>query len=164
MEFLGCPHRNELEPFLLPSEQDRIAATWLMLLKLGLDGDDPRWSSAVLERLTEAVMQTPGSAVSDVFNALLGVFEDYPCELSKEVASFIKDTVIRCFMAYRSSYNSMDWPAFVREVATHPTKPKLYLALHAVPPEAVSSDFAELLVKGLESTPYHEEAANILAA
>jgi hypothetical protein len=164
MEFLGCPSRRDQEGSVLPSEQDRIAATRLMLLKLGLDRDDPRWSSTVLERLTEAVMQTPGGAVSDVFSALLGVLEDYPGELSKEVANFIKDMVIRCFTAYRYSYNSVDWPAFVREIAAHPTKPKLYLALHAVPPEAVSPDFAEMMVKGLESTPYHEEAASILAA
>jgi hypothetical protein len=164
MEFLGCPPQKEQDAFVFPSEQDRIAATRLMLLKLGLDGGGPRWSSMVLERLVEAVMQTPGGAVSDVFNALLSVFEDYPGELSKEVASFIKDLVIRCFTAYRWSYDSMDWSAFVQRVAAHPTKPKLYLALHAIPPEVVSPDFAEMLVKGLESTPYHEEAASILAA
>jgi hypothetical protein len=41
------------------SESDRVAAARLMLVKLGVDTDDPRWSSDVLDRLLKSVMETP---------------------------------------------------------------------------------------------------------
>src|SRR2546425_693786 len=60
MAFLGCqPGGTGVTPSQTASESDRVAAARLMLVKLGLATDDPRWSSNVLDHLLRAVMETP---------------------------------------------------------------------------------------------------------
>ncbi len=142
---------------------DRIAAARLMLLKLGLDGDNPTWSSAVLDRLLNAVTEAPGGSVGDVICAMCGVLGDYQAKLSKPAAGLIKDMVVRCFTRHRSDYESVDWQPLVKCIAGGATQAQFYLALHAIPPQLVTPQLAESIAKGLESTAFREEAASALA-
>jgi hypothetical protein len=135
----------------------------MMLLKLGLDSDDPRWSSDVLDRLLAGVVETPGGSVGDLFHALVEVLGSYSPELSKPMASFIKDLVVKCFTLQRLSYDAVDWNRLVENLDGHVTRAQLYLALHAIPPQFVTPQLADAIVKGLESTAFHAESASALA-
>lgn len=162
--FLGCPASGTAgTPSPTTSEADRVAAARLMLLKLRLDSDDPRWSSDVLDRLLKAVVETPDGAVGDLFCALFGVLGDYAPELSKPVACLVKELVVKCFTRHQRSYESVDWKQLVESLAGKVTKAQLYLALHAIPPQFVSPQLADAIAKGLESTVFHDEAARALA-
>ncbi len=164
MAFLGGLLNGPPEsPAITTTEADRIAASRLMLLKLGLDSSDPRWSSDVLDHLLKAVMETPDASVGDVLSALCGVLRDYRPELSKPVARLIKDVVVRCFTRYRSSYESVDWGQFVDCLAGNATPAQLYLALHAIPLQSVTPQLADAIAKGLEATAFRGEAESVLA-
>jgi hypothetical protein len=140
-----------------------VAAARLMLLKLGADTDDPRWSSAVLDRLVAAVMETPQGSVTDLFEAMVGVMNDFRVPLSNPVAELIKDLVVRSFTRYRSEYESANWPEFTERIAGNPTPAQLYFALRAIPPQSLPQELADAILKGLESTPFHDEAATAFA-
>src|SRR5262249_18945330 len=114
MAFLGCQASgNGAEPSPTISEADRVAAARLMLVKLRVDGEDPRWSSDVLDRLLQSVMEAPKGSVGDLFAALFGVLGDYSPQLSKPLASFLKDVVVTCFTSHQRSYESVNWSLLV---------------------------------------------------
>jgi hypothetical protein len=164
MAFVGCPQATRVgTTTATTSEADRVGAARLMLLKLGLDGNDPRWSSSVVDRLLRDLMQIPGGAVGDLFFALCGVLGDYSTELSKPVAALIKELVVRCFTRFRESYESVDWVRLIQGFGSQATKAQLYLTLHAVPPQFVSPQLAGTIARELESTAFREEAESALA-
>jgi hypothetical protein len=134
-----------------------------MLLKLGLATDDPRWSSDVLDRLLKAVLEAPDGSVGDLLGALFGVLGDYSPELSKPMAAFIKDLVVRCFTRHQRSYESANWRRLLESLGSNPTKAQLYLALHAIPPQLVTPPLADAITKGLETTAFRDEAVSALA-
>ena len=140
-----------------------VAAARMLLLKLGLDGDDPRWSSAVLDHCLKTIVETPTGSVEILFRALFGVLGDGPSDLTNPVASLIKDLVVVCFTRYRGIYDSVDWSRFVESLGGNTTQAQFYLALYAIPPQYVSPQIANAIVKGLESTVFHSEVASNLA-
>ena len=165
MLFLGFEPGARLENIPAGTrEVDRVAAARLMLLKLGVNGSDPRWSSEVLDRVVSAAIRTPGGSVRDLYLALNGLLGDYSSELSRELATFIKDLVKKCFTKHRSSYESVDWKQIAQRITGNATKAQLYLALQAIPPQDVSPGLATSILSGLESTPYRQEAANLSVA
>jgi hypothetical protein len=117
----------------------------------------------VLARLVTAVVQTPGGSIEDLYHALFAVLGDNHCELSREMANFIRDLVVKCFTEHRSAYEAVDWVPLVQKIMGSATKAQLYLALHSIPPQHVSAELAELIAKGLQATPFHQEALNVLA-
>jgi hypothetical protein len=129
-----------------------------MLLRLRLDGDDPRWSSQVLERLVAAAAEISGGSPTDLFRALHGLLGESAVELTPPVAALIKDLVVLCFTRYRSAYEAADWPCFLRATAGPLTPAQFYLLLYAVPPRHTPPELADAIVRGLESTPYRVEA------
>jgi hypothetical protein len=162
---MGCQPNSQVNEQARETHlEDRIAAIRLMLLKLGVHGDDPRWSSEVLDCLVTAVIRTPGGSVGDLFRALFGVLGDYRADLSKVTAGFIKDLVINCFTKHRASYEATDWTQITQLLRAGTTPAQLYLALHAIPPQYVSPELAGAIAAGLETTPFHQEALTILAA
>jgi hypothetical protein len=144
------------------SPADRIRAARLMLLKLGLDSSDPRWSSLALDRLLEAVMGTPGGSVNDLLHALHGLLGEYSCDLTEPVRNIIKDFVVQCFTQYRASYEAADLRWLVEKTVAATTSAQAYLALHAVPPDIMRPRCAVLILKALASTPYWKEALDTL--
>jgi hypothetical protein len=164
LAFLGCqPSGPGAESSSTISAADRVAAARLMLVKLGVDSDDPRWSSDVLDRLVTSVMEAPDGSVGDLFCALFGVLGDYSPQLSKPLGSFLKDVVVKCFTSHQRSYESVNWRLLVDSLGGNATKAQLYLALLALPPQFVPSSLGDAIIKGLESTGFREEAASTLA-
>jgi hypothetical protein len=117
----------------------------------------------VVDRLVNAVVETPGGGVGDLFCALFGLLRDYSPDLTTPVAGLLRETVVRCFTRHRASYDSVDWQELVKGVGDNATKAQLYLALHAIPPEFLPSQLADAIIRGLESTAYREEAVSALA-
>jgi hypothetical protein len=165
MFFLGCPNvaASSYSP-IATEEADRIAAARLMLLKLGLHSREPVWSSTSLQHLLEAVLSIPGGSLGDLFHALYEVLGDFSTPLSHAVVNFIKDVVVNSFTRYRPAYDSVNWAWFVERTHDGAAEAQLYLALHAIPPQHVPPWLTNLIAKGLESTPYCEEARTILAS
>lgn len=164
MIFLGCQPSGTVENFApVPSETDRVAAARLMLVKLSLDTDDPRWSSELLDWLLKAVVDASGGAIGELIDAMFEVLGDYSAKLTRPVASIIKDIIVRCFTRYRRSYESANWTRVVERLATQPTQAQLYLALHAIPRQFVTPQLSATVAKALESTAFRDEAAVALA-
>jgi hypothetical protein len=164
LAFLGCGHANGQTIAGPPTrEADRIAASRLMLLKLGLRGNDPRWSSEVLGRLLDAVVTTPEGSLGDLFQAFFALLREGPSELSQSVANFSKELVVRSFTQYRPFYDAVDWSRFVHAVDENASPAQLYFALHAIPPQYVSADLAALIARQLEPTEFKDEATSALA-
>jgi len=145
-------------------EADRIAAARLLLLNLGVDSDEPRWSSFVLENIVKTVMANPSGSIGDLLKAVLTILEDARHELTRTPANFLKDLVIACFTRERRSYEAIDWPSLVQTIGPGATRSQLYLAMHAVPEQFMSEELADRILRELAPTPYGEEAANLLAA
>jgi hypothetical protein len=164
MHFLGCESPNA-HPSMdsSTSQTDRIKASKLMLLKLGLDSDEPCWSSWVLDRLLEAVMDTPGGGVSDLMCALYEVLDEHRCNLTETIRNLIKDLVIKCFMEHRTSFQTCDFRWMAQKTMQSPTPTQAYLALHAIPPDAIEPACSVAILRGLASSPYWEEALDTLS-
>jgi len=164
LTFLGCAvDEPQGSPVATTFEARRVTAARLMLLHLGADSADPRWSSAVLDRLLQAVITPAGGSIGDLLFALNGVLKDYPSDLSQPLANFIKDLVVLCFTCYRGSYEAVDWERFAHTLTPGATKAQLYLAMHAIPPRFIFPELGDMITKGLESSPYQEEAVAALA-
>jgi hypothetical protein len=140
--------------------QDRLNAVILRLKKFQLDTSDPKWSSYALDRFLEEVMSTPGGSVRDVYQGLDAALKTDSVELTRTVAAFIKDLVVRCFTRYRQSYESVNWKEVVDSLGDKATAAQLYLVLHAIPPQFVTPRLADAIAKGLESTVFRDEAVN----
>ncbi len=104
----------------------------------------------------------PGGLLSDLYRALYGLLGEYPCDLSPTMAAFIKDFVVKCFTQHRDSYRSVDWKAAAREVQTNSTNSQQYLALLAIPPEDLPSDFGKIIERGLGTTSFGQEVYRML--
>jgi hypothetical protein len=140
-----------------------MKAIMLQLKRFELDTSDPKWSSYALDSFIEEVMSRPGSSVRDVYQGLAVALKTYSVELTAPVAAFIKDVVIRCFTRYQQSYASVNWKEMVDSIGDKATRAQLYLALHAIPPQFVTQHLADTIAKGLESTPFRDEAVRALA-
>jgi hypothetical protein len=143
--------------------QDRLNAVMLRFKKFELDTSDPKWSSFALDRFFEDMMSTPDGSIQDVYQGLDRVLKTYSVELTKTVAAFIKDLVIRCFTRYQRSFESVNWKELVDSLGDKATEAQLYLALHAIPPQFVTPQLADVIAKGLESTAFRDEAVSALA-
>jgi hypothetical protein len=163
MRFLGCEsvESSSRDTGIVP-EAERIRAANLMLLKLGADSNDPRWSSWVLDRLLEAVMGTPGGSVGDLLHALHGLLGEYSCDLTEPVKNLIMALVVQCFTQHRVSYDASDLGWMVEKTVKGSTPAQAYLALHAIPPSIMRPRCAVAILKALTPTPYWKEAVNVL--
>lgn len=142
--------------------QDRLNAVVLQLRRFQLDTSDPKWSSYALDRFCEEIMSVRGGSIRDVYLGLDAALKTHSVELTRTVAAFIKDVVIRCFTRYRQSYDAVNWKEVVDSFGNTATAAQLYLALHAIPPQYVTPQLAVIIAKGLESTAFRDEAASAL--
>lgn len=131
--------------------------------KFELDTSDPKWSSYALDRFFEEITAAPGGSIGDVYEGLAAALRTYSVKLTRTVASFIKDLVIGGFTRDRNSYESVNWNEVVDSLGDTPSQAQLYLALHAVPPPFITSQLADAIAKGLESTEFRDEAVNMLS-
>jgi hypothetical protein len=150
-------------PGYAPSDDERVAAIRLILMKLKLHTAEPVWSSDALRRSVDAALSLPGGSLRDIFYAVFSIFADYPAELSQARANFTKDLLIECFTKRRRAYDAVDWDAFTKGFAVGATTSQLYLGLLAIPPEHLAESLASLIVVGLKATPYSDEALALTA-
>lgn len=164
LTFLGCGKQEPNGQGVGgTAEADRIAACRLMLLAFYLDKDEPAWSSYLLDRLLEAVMEPPGGSVGDLFRALYGLLANHRSALSKTLANLIKQIIVLCLTRQRRSYEAVDWAWFAHQASAGATPAQLYLALHAVPLALVDVQLTQAITTGLASSPFQAEAAAALA-
>jgi hypothetical protein len=162
--FAGCDlaDSGELAPNTETLESDRINAARLMLLKLYLDQCDPRWSSWLLDQMLNAVTETPGGTVGDLFYALFEVLGDYTCNLTKTVANFIQDVVVGSLTRTRKLSQSVDLTWLIQKTLENPTPPQGYLAFLALPPERLSPKCIVAILRSFEATSYWEKAFSVM--
>jgi hypothetical protein len=137
------------------STQDRLQAILLQLNKFELDTSDPKWSSYALDRFFEEIISTSSNSIRDIYQGLDAALRSDSVELTKPVAAFIKDWVVRCFTRNRKEV--------VDSLGDEATAAQLYLALHAIPPQFVTPRLADAIARKLESTAFRDEAASALA-
>jgi hypothetical protein len=139
------------------SNIERVSAIRLVLVSIGLDSGDPRWSSALLDRLLSAIMETKNGSVGDLLHATYDVLGDYLVPLTKPVAEFIKEVVVGAFSRYRSSYDSLDWRWICDANEELLLPSRAYFAYHVLPPAQLSSPSKLAILKGLAVTSYWQE-------
>jgi hypothetical protein len=144
-------------------ESDRINAVRLMLLKLGLDRDDPRWSSYVLDRLFDAVKETPGGSFGDLIYGLFEVLGDYSTPLAKPVGNFIEEISSGIRARAHRFYNSLDWSRLIQKTVEGPTPAQAYLALLALSPDKFSPKSIVAILRSLAASTYWQKAITELS-
>lgn len=136
------------------SEADRIHASRFLLLRLYTDTANPRWSSWVLEKMWEAVMNVPGSNVTDLFKASLELLAAFACPLTETLANFSKEVVINAFTKYRAAYQAADF-GWIEEKANHGlSSAQAYLTMYAIPPRYMTAQVRVAILKALAETEY----------
>lgn len=143
------------------AEPKLLITTWFK--KCELDTNDPKWSSYVLDRFLEEVTSAPGGSLRDVYQGLDIFLKTYTVELTPTVANFIKDVTVQGFAQYRSAYNSMGWRWANEQLAQGASAARCYLFLRTLPPEEATAQSLVAIYRGLQGTPYQEEAANTLS-
>lgn len=143
--------------------QDRVKAVMARFKQYELDTSDPKWSSWALDRFFEEATSAPNGSLRDVYQGLDAALKAYAVELTETVANLIKDVVVKGFTQYRSAYNSLPW-AWANEELAHGASPaRCYFFLLALPPEAATPQSIAAIHRGLQGTPYQQEAANVLS-
>ncbi|HVJ83555.1 MAG TPA: hypothetical protein VNC50_20990 [Planctomycetia bacterium] len=144
--------------------QDRLKAIESRLKVFQLETGDPKWSSYALDRFVEEAAAAPNGSVEDIYQGLDAALQANSVELTKPVAEFIKELVVGCFTRHRESYEAISWRDTVDSLDDQATAARLYLALLAIPARHVTPRLADAIAKGLESTPFRDEAARAFAA
>lgn len=159
MKFAGfhSPVKQPVQP-VTALERDRVRAARLMLLTLRLDSSDPAWSSWMIDRMLETVVELPGGSVDDLLHALHEILGEYAVELTKPVANLIKDIVVASYTRYRKSYESLDWKWLIHEVIEGESPAQNYMALLALPPSELFARSAIAILRTLVGTPYWDNA------
>jgi len=107
-------------------------------------------------------MAVIGGIVTDVFQALFALLGESDLELTRTMATFLKQVVILCFTNYRKSYDSADF-LWLRRIANAGFTPaQAYLALHCSPP-GILPECRESILKGLENSSYKNEAIRVFS-
>jgi hypothetical protein len=162
--FAGCESAANWQfvPGVATEETDRINAARLMLLKLQTGQCDPRWSSWLLDRMFEAVTDTPGGTIGDLLHALYDVLGDYDCDLTYHVANFIQSVVVGGITRDRLSFQTLNFNWLIQGTLAARTPAQSYLAFLALPPEVLSPHCIVAILKRLQLTPYWEKAFAVM--
>ena len=139
-------------------ELDRLCAARLMLLAMRLDSDAPAWSSWMLDRALEGIATLPGGSIGDLFRSLHALLGERNGELTRPIAGFIKDAVIRSFSQHRESYEFSDWTWLVLAASQPQTPAQAYLALLALGPSFLSPEVAVGILRNLADTTQWDSA------
>src|SRR5262245_23016168 len=164
LAFLGCEIVRAGRDHRLATEDERVAATRLMLLKLQSHTAAPRWSSFVLDRLVDATMGTPGAHVTDVVVALHALLGELGSEMNREVANLVRDLIVTMFRRFAGQFVDAHYLDALRRVidSTQALAPaQAYLVMHALP-EAAQPQYRGRILEALRDTPCAAEARQFL--
>lgn len=153
LRFLGCPSPSTPNAPTSASPGDRVRASRLMLLGIFRESGDPAWSSWLLERLLQAVTDTPGGAVSDLVSALHMILGERGIVLSETVKNLIRDVVVLSVSHSRGAYEAGGFPELLRRTTENLTAAQAYLAFLAIPPTMIEHSCAAAILRALEGTP-----------
>lgn len=148
---------------MIDNGQDRVHGVMRWFKKLELDTSDPKWSSGALDHFFKEITSPPGGSLRDVYQGLDAALKAYSVELTDTVANLIKDVVVQGFTQHRSAYDAMDW-CWANEELLHGASPaRCYLFLLALPPEKATPRSVAFIYRGLQDTPYRQEATDTLS-
>lgn len=153
LRFLGCPAPSTPDSQASASPGDRVRASRLMLLRLFRETGEPAWSSWLLERLLQAVSDTPGGTVSDLLSALHMILGERNVALSETVKNLIRDVVVLSVSHSRGAYEAGGFPELLRRTTDNLTAAQAYLAFLAIPPTMIENSCAAAILRALEGTP-----------
>jgi hypothetical protein len=141
----------------------RVKEAMLWFKKCELDISDPKWSSRMLDQFFKEIVSAPGGSLGEVYQGLDAALKAYSVELTDAMANLIKDVVVQCFTQHRSAYDSMDWCWANEELSHNPSPARCYLFLLALPPEKATPQSIAAIYRGLQATPYQQEATDTLS-
>jgi hypothetical protein len=148
---------------MINNGQDRVQGVMLWFKRFELDTSDPKWSSAALDRFFKEVTSAPSGSLGDVYQGLDAALKTYSVELTDTVANLIKDVVVQGFTQHRSAYDSMNWCWANEELSQGVSAARCYFFLLALPPEKATPESVVAIYRGLQDTPYQQEATDTLS-
>jgi hypothetical protein len=157
--FLGCPETNAPSSHVAVPVDRRVTAIRLMMLRLGVHTNDPRWSSQLLERLLDAALQPPGAQLSDIVRALFALLAEAPPGLSDTQANLIREICIHVVGKQRRRYAAEDFSWFADmlvDQSTKPTAAQAYLAAYSLPP-SLALQCRDSILQALHLTRFKDE-------
>jgi hypothetical protein len=143
--------------------QDRVQSVMLWFKNLELDSGDPKWSSGMLDRFFKEATSVPDGSLRDLYQGLDVALKTCTVELTDTVANLIKDVVVQGFTQHRAAYDSMDWCWANEELAQGASSARCYFFLLALPPDKATPQSVAAIYRGLQDTPYQQEAADTLS-
>jgi hypothetical protein len=159
MAFVGC-ETPKIEGSYRTNPQDRVNAVVLMFFDFQIDTHDPKWSSWRLEKLLEAVLNTPQGEVIDLIRGFDLALEKYGVRLTETVVNLVKDVVILSFTRARAAYQQANWGWANEELAKGVSPARSYLFLYALPPDKATPAAIVGILRGLADTPYSAQAVD----
>lgn len=163
MVFLGCPDGVLPDP-VAEAQLDRairVQVARILLLRFYADTDDPRWSSKVLEDLSDAVVGLPGGSMGDLIEGLVQLWDREKVPLTEVVGNLARDVGLLCFRRHRASYAQSDFSWLVNRLEREPTSAIAYLALRTLPPDDADR-VQQAILDSLAGTAYESEARSSL--
>lgn len=142
---------------------DRADAIALMFLKFEIDTAQPKWSSCMLERMLEQVLNTPHGEALDIIRGFDLALTKYNVRLTQTVANLVKDIVVLTFTKARASYQAAEWDWANEELKMGISPARCYLFLHALPPDKADGNAIVGILRGLTGTPFLAQAVETLA-
>ena len=164
LAFLGCEAVRAGRDARLATENERVAATRLMLLKLQPHTAAPRWSSFVLDGLVDAAMSTPGAHVTDVVVASHALLGELGSDMNREVANLVRDLIVTLFRRFAGQFGDAHYLDAVRRAvdgAPALAAAQAYLVMHALP-EAALPHYRHRILDAPRGSPFAAEAQQFM--
>lgn len=126
------------------------------------NGWTPAWSSSVLETVAIKILSRSGAGISDLYQALWTLMEETDASLSQEMAHFVRDITVLCFIEYRKlcDEDTLKWMSL--RVNEGCTSAQAYLALNTLP-DATIRECQDAILNVLRDTPFSADAENLLS-
>jgi hypothetical protein len=140
---------------------DEIAAAFE---KFDLPGDDPKWSSWLLDRLIETILSNPQYTMTDLFRGFDLALKRNGVHLTEMVANLIKDVALTGFFTrYKTRYEKAEWGWANDEIEGGVSAARAYLFLRTLPPDKTTPASLVAILRALEGSPRFDEAVAALS-
>lgn len=156
--YLGCPASAVATCHEPVAPTRRVEAIRLMLLRLGVHTDAPRWSSRLLDEMFDAALRPSGATVGDIVRALFAILAECPVGLSDTQANFIREVGIYVVGKQRRSYVAEDFSWLADALTDSAAKigaAQAYLAAYTLPVSLIPR-CRDSILRALHSTRFEE--------
>lgn len=142
-------------------EVKRIVAARLMLLRLGLHTDDPRWSSWLIRKMWDTVLETPGGKVTDLYKAcfelLLAFEEAIPLYVGRFILAATYNGRYRNFPSMKTAHERGNFASLRDALDNNPNPSQTFLIIQAFPYNMLSLDHCIKILKILAESGVETE-------